>query len=74
LLGKSLDKCLKEAKKAMDQGIIQDQLFEKLVARPVCVTGNVSSDEFGLMMIASGTEFLTTDTQSEARKMLEELQ
>jgi replication factor A1 len=74
LLGKSLDKCLKEAKKAMDQGIIQDQLFEKLVARPVCVTGNVSSDEFGLMMIANGTEFRTTDTQSEARKMLEELQ
>jgi hypothetical protein len=24
-------------------------------------------------MIASGTEFLVTDTQSEARKMLEEL-
>ncbi|MDD4307743.1 MAG: hypothetical protein PHU53_02920 [Thermoplasmata archaeon] len=73
LLGKSLDKCMKEASKAMDQGIIKDQLFEKLVARPVCVTGNVTSDEFGLMMIASGTDFLKTDTQALARKMLEEV-
>ncbi len=73
LLGKSLDKCLKEATKAMDQGIIKDQLFNRLVAKPVCVTGNVTSDEFGLMMIASGTDFLEIEPQASARKMLEEL-
>jgi replication factor A1 len=73
LLGKSLDKCMKEAKKAMDQGIIKDQLFDRLVAMPVCVSGNVMSDDFGLMLIATSTEFLKGDTQADARKMLEEV-
>ncbi len=73
LLGKSLDKCLKEATKAMDHGIIKDQLFEKLVAKPISVTGNVTSDEFGLMMIASGTDYPKVDTQAEARRILEEI-
>jgi replication factor A1 len=73
LLGKSLDKCMKEAKKAMDQGIIKDQLFDKLVAMPVCVSGNVMSDDFGLTLIATSTEFLKSDTQAGARKMLEEV-
>lgn len=73
LLGKSLDKCLKEATKAMDHGIIKDQLFSKLAAKPIRVTGNVTSDEFGLMMIATGTDDLKVDTQAEARRILEEI-
>ncbi|MBA3046110.1 MAG: hypothetical protein KKH41_03070 [Candidatus Thermoplasmatota archaeon] len=73
LLGKSLDKCMKEAKKAMDQGIIKDQLFQKLVAMPARVTGNVTSDDFGLMLIATSTDFLKSEPQEAARKMLEEV-
>ncbi len=73
LLGKSLDKCLKEAQKAMSHEIIRDQLFDKLVAMPVCVSGNVTSDDFGLMMIASSTELRSEDPQDRARKMLEEI-
>jgi replication factor A1 len=73
LMGKSLDKCLKEAKKAMDQGIIQDQLFDLLVAQPAKVMGNVTSDDFGLMLIANDVEFVTIEPQVEARNMLEEL-
>lgn len=74
LLGKSLDQCMKEAKKKMDHSIIHDQLFEKLVAQPVTIMGNVTSDEFGLMMIASGTDILKLDTLAGARELLEELQ
>ena len=42
LLGKSLDKCMKEAKKAMDHSIIHDQLFDKLVAQPVTITSRAA--------------------------------
>jgi replication factor A1 len=73
LLNKSLDKCLKEAKKAMDQGIIREELFDILVARPVTAMGNVTSDDFGLMLIANYTEFVTVDPLSEAQGMLEEI-
>jgi len=73
LMKKSLDKCLKEAKKAMDQSIIQDQLFDLLVAQPAKVMGNVTSDDFGLMLIANDVEFVTVEPQSEAKNMLEEL-
>ncbi|MFO7618270.1 MAG: hypothetical protein R6W91_01205 [Thermoplasmata archaeon] len=73
LLGKSMEKCLKEAQKAMSREIIWDQLFQKLVAMPVCVSGNVTSDDFGLMLIATSTEFLNEDPQDRARKMLEEV-
>ncbi len=73
LLDKSLEQCMKEAKKAMDQSIIHDQLFDKLVAQPATVMGNVTSDEFGLMLIASGTELRKTDPLAEARELLEEI-
>lgn len=73
LLGKSLDKCMKEAKKAMDQGVIEEELFGLLVAKPVRVIGNVTSDDFGLMLIANDTEFMKMETQSAAKGLLEEL-
>lgn len=73
LLEKSLDKCLKEAQKSMDTGIIAAQLFDRLVARNVRVTGNVTSDEFGLMLIATSTEFMAPDPRADAKRMLEEL-
>jgi replication factor A1 len=73
LLGKSLEKCMKEAQKAMSHEIIRDQLFDKLVAMPVSVSGNVTSDDFGLMLIATSTEFRIEDPQDKARKMLEEV-
>ncbi len=73
LMKKSLDKCLKEAKKAMDQGIVKDQLFDMLVAQSARVMGNVTSDDFGLMLVANDMEFVTIDPKSEAKEMLEGL-
>lgn len=71
ILAKSLDACLKEAKKAMDHGVIRDQLFDLMVARPMEIIGNVTSDDFGLMMISNNADFLTLDVEEEARRMLE---
>jgi replication factor A1 len=74
LLDSSLDDCLKQAKKTMDQGIVRDELFNILVARPMEVIGNVSSDDFGLMMIANDVEFINIDVHNEAKSILEELE
>jgi hypothetical protein len=57
----------------MDQGIIHDELFDLLVAKPTRVIGNVTSDDFGLMLIANDTEFVTRDVHAEAQKLLEEI-
>ena len=73
ILNKSLNDCLKEAKKAMDHEVIKDELFDLLVARPMRVTGNATSDDFGLMLIANNAEFMSVDVYAEAQKMLEEL-
>jgi replication factor A1 len=73
LLKKSMDKCLKEAKKAVDHGVIQDELFELLVASPMRISGNATSDDFGLMLIATSAEFLEIDVHEVANRLLEEL-
>ncbi len=73
LLKKSLDDCLSEAHKVMDHGVVRDELLEMLVARPMEVIGNVTSDDFGLMMISTSVDFLKVDVEDEARSLLEEL-
>ncbi len=73
LLGKDMEKCIEEAKEAMDQEVIRDALSDLLVAQPVEVRGNVTGDEYGLMMIAHSSEVLEVDIEGEARALLEEL-
>lgn len=74
LLGKSIKECLAVAKEMMNVELIKDNLTEMLVAQPIQVKGNVTSDEFGLMMIASSAFLTKIDVQAEARQMLEELE
>lgn len=73
LLGKTLEACIAEAKEAMDQEVIRDQLGDLLIAQPVEARGNVTSDDYGLMMIARESRVLQVDVQEEARTLLEEL-
>ncbi len=73
LLGKDMDKCIEEAKEAMDQEVVRDALSDLLVAQPVEVRGNVTGDDYGLMMIARSAEVLDVDIEREARTLLEEL-
>ncbi len=73
ILGKDMDKCIEDAKEAMDQEVIRDALSDLLVAQPAEARGNVTSDDYGLMMIARSAEILEVDIEREARALLEEL-
>jgi replication factor A1 len=73
LLEKDLQTCISEAKEAMDQEVIRDYLADILIAQPVEARGNVTSDDYGLMMIARSAQVLRVDIQQEARALLEQL-
>ena len=74
LLEKTLEECIAHAKEAMDQEVVRDELADLLIAQPVEVRGNVTSDDYGLMMIVDSARVLKVDVQEEARAMLEELE
>lgn len=74
LLGSSMEESLESAKQAMNMEVIRDRLFDILLAKPIQARGNVTSDEFGLMMIATSAEIIECDARSEAKRMLEELE
>lgn len=73
LLGMTLEQSIAAAKEAMSQEVIQDRLADLLVAQPVEVRGNVTGDEYGLMMIVSEARILRVDVEQEAKALLEEL-
>lgn len=74
LLEKTVEDCIAQAKEAMDQEVVRDELADLLIAQPVEVRGNVTSDDYGLMMIVDSARVLKVDVQEEARAMLEELE
>lgn len=74
ILGKTLDECQALAREAMTVDVIQDELTDKLTARRVAVTGNATSDEFGLQIIAGDVTFVPPrDAAAEAEKLLGQL-
>jgi len=74
LLDKTVEECIAQAKEAMSQEVIRDELADLLVAQPMEARGNVTSDDYGLMMIVDQAKILKVDVQEEARTMLEELE
>jgi len=74
LLNKTLEACITEAKENMSQEVVRDQLADMLVAQPVEVRGNVTSDDYGLMMIVDEAKILKVDVEQEARVMLDEME
>jgi len=74
LLDKTVEECIAQAKEAMSQEVIRDELADLLVAQPIEARGNVTSDDYGLMMIVDQAKVLKVDVREEARAMLEELE
>lgn len=74
LLDKTIDACIAEAKEAMSTDVVRDELADILVAQPIEARGNVTSDDYGLMMIVDQAKLLKVDVQAEAREMLEGLE
>lgn len=74
ILGFTLEKAIEIMKENINNPeFICDKLFELLVAKPVIVKGNVTNDEFGIMMIANSFEFSQMEPKDEARALLEQL-
>ncbi|OGS48043.1 MAG: hypothetical protein A3K68_05095 [Euryarchaeota archaeon RBG_16_68_13] len=71
LLDKTMEDCIAQAKDAMSTDVVRDELADLLVAQPMEARGNVTSDDYGLMMIVDQARLLKVDVQAEAREMLE---
>ena len=74
LLDKTMDEAIAGAKEAMSTDVVRDELSDLLVAQPIEARGNVTSDDYGLMMIVQSAKMLKVDVQAEAREMLEGLE
>ncbi len=73
ILKKSMDQCLEIAKKSFNYEVIQGEVANVLLGRAVEAHGNITSDDFGLMMVADNIDYIDIDVQTEARQLLKEL-
>lgn len=74
VLGRTMEECQAMAKEAMSPDVVEEELARKLTARLLRVVGNATSDDFGLMLIASRTEVVKPESlKAEAEKLLAEL-
>jgi replication factor A1 len=73
-LNKSMEVCIDMAKEAMTHEVVRDDLADMLIAQPIEVQGNVTRDEFGIMMIVNSAEILKIEVEKEAREMLDDLE
>lgn len=73
ILDYDLEKAMDLAKDNMNQDVIKEEIEEKLIAQPVRAKGNITSDDYGLMLVASDISKKTVDVEEEAREMLDEV-
>jgi len=74
LLEMSIDECIEKAREVMDYDVVKDLLADKLIAKPIEITGNVTVDEYGPMMIAQGARGMDIKVREKAEKLLLELE
>ncbi|MDD1770896.1 MAG: hypothetical protein LUO79_07410 [Methanomassiliicoccales archaeon] len=74
LVGIGLEEALKDAKEAMNPDVVKEKVDERLFAKPVEVRGNVTSDEYGLMMIVTEARIVVPEVRGEASSLLSELE
>ncbi len=72
VLGKDIEKCLREVRKKMDRGIIAKHLESTLEAVPVRIRGNLVSDDNGYTLIATDIDIIEDDPAERARGFIEE--
>lgn len=70
LLEMSIDECIEKAREVMDYDVIRSLIDEKLTAKQVEVTGNVTVDEYGPMMIVREARQPDLDVKEKAEKLL----
>ncbi len=74
LVGITLAESLREAKEAMNPEVVEEKIKDRMLGKPIEVRGNVTSDEYGLMMIVTEAELKVPEVRSEAASLLSELE
>jgi replication factor A1 len=74
LLGKSMEEYLSIAKEAMDYSIVYEEIFDKLVAKPVKVKGDSMPSDFIVTIFAKDAEIVKIDEKKEAEELLTQLE
>ena len=75
ILGYTLEDALDKVKETYSPEVVQEELQDKLVLAPARVTGNITNDDWGLMMIGrSLTVEAAYDAEAEALKFMESLE
>ncbi len=70
LTGMTLKSGMEEVRETMNPDIVGQRIEEKLLAKPIEVRGNVTSDDYGLMMIVTEARLTIPDVKSEAEALL----
>jgi replication factor A1 len=73
LSGLTLDEAKRMVTESGDPAVALDAIEGKILGRALEVRGNLTSDEFGYMVIASHARFSTVDAAEEASRLLEEM-
>ncbi|MEW5748667.1 MAG: hypothetical protein AB1793_07815 [Candidatus Thermoplasmatota archaeon] len=74
LIGRTLDECMEAAKKSMNLDVVRDMVEDALLLRVLTLTGNVTSDEYGLSMIVNEAAAGTEDVRAEVERLLVEME
>ena len=75
VLGYSLDVAEAKAKEVVSSDIIWNELQDKLILAPTRITGNITNDDWGLMMIGRTLSVETTyNAETEALRFMESLE
>ena len=74
LTGKKMEDYLRLVAELANPDAVRTEIMEKVIAKPIELTGNVTADDYGLMLIATSARLVEVDVQAEARAMLEQLE
>ncbi len=74
ILGMTLDECKQTAEEVMNPALIEHKIIDNIIARPLQVTGDAFSDEFGLTFLVHTVHMLSLDITKQANDLLKELE
>ena len=74
ITGKKMEDYMRLVAELANPDAVRAEIMEKVIARPIEITGNVTADDYGLMLIATSARMIEVDVQAEARAMLEQLE
>jgi len=74
IIGKDLDEAQSAAKENMDMQVVHDEIIDRFLMKHVTVHGNVSNDDFGLMMIVQTFDEVTMAPKEMAMELFSKLE